>query len=54
MVKTYRITLFSILFRRLFFESDSTLSDKFLRLFPSYRRRQLRARNERMNGGFCR
>ena len=40
------------LLRRLFTETDASMSVRFLRLFPSYRKRQTLARSERMNRGF--
>lgn len=40
------------LLHRLMVSDEGTLSDKVLRLFPCYRRTLVKARNERMNGGF--
>jgi hypothetical protein len=40
--------MFITLLRRLFTETDASMSVRFLRLFPSYRRQQTIARLERI------
>ena len=46
-----RITFFLTLLRRLFTETDASLSHRIWRLFPSYRRRQTLERLSRLTGG---